>query len=92
MSSIELISKIEELKELEALIREAEAAAESLREEIKAEMAKQNTEKMNVGRYVVHWTITHTDRFDSTRFKAVSPDIYNMYIKHTTSRRFSISG
>lgn len=92
MSAVELIKKIEELKELEAFIKEAQEEVEALKEEIKKEMTRQNTEKMKVGRYVVHWTVTHTDRFDSTRFKGAMPDVYNMYIKHTTSRRFSISG
>ena len=92
MSTVSLISKIENLKELEALIREAEKEAEALKEEIKAEMTARNTEEMNVGRYVIHWTVVSTDRFDSTTFKTKHPDIYDMYIKNTISRRFSISG
>lgn len=92
MSTMELIKKVEELKELEALIKEAQEEAEKLKEEIKAEMTEQNTDKMKVGRYVVHWTVVSTDRFDSTRFKKSMPDVYDMYIKHTQSRRFSISG
>ena len=38
MSTIEITSKIEALKELEALIEEAKAEAETLRDEIKTEM------------------------------------------------------
>ena len=38
MSTIEITSKIEALKELEALIEEAKAEAEALRDEIKTEM------------------------------------------------------
>lgn len=89
---MELVSKIEELKELEALIKEAQEEAEALKEEIKKEMTRQNTEKMKVGRYVVHWTVVHTDRFDSKAFQKSHLDIYNMYVKETVSRRFSISG
>ena len=37
MSTIEITSKIEALKELEALIEEAKAEAEALRDEIKTE-------------------------------------------------------
>lgn len=92
MSVIEMMAKIEQLKELEALIREAEAEADKLKEEIKAEMTAKQMEEMSVGRYIVRWTVVSTDRFDSTKFKAVHPDIYNMYIKNTMSRRFSISG
>lgn len=92
MSIVELVSKIENVKELEALIREAEKEIEVLKEEIKAEMTKQNTEELIVGRYIVRWTNVSTNRFDSTRFQKVMPDVYNMYIKQTQSRRFSISG
>lgn len=92
MSTVQLVKKIEDLKELEALIREAEKEAEALKEEIKKEMTAQNTEEMKVGRYVVHWTVVSTDRFDSTKFKNAHPNIYKMYIKNSTSRRFSING
>lgn len=92
MSTDILKKKIEDLKELESLIREAEKEAEALKEEIKKEMTAQNTEEMNVGRYIVRWTVVETDRFDSTTFKSVMPDIYNMYIKKSISRRFSING
>ena len=92
MSTTETISKIEQLKELEALIREAEAEAEALKDAIKAEMQKQNKEEMSVGRYVVRWKDVTSNRFDSTAFKKVMPDVYNMYTKQTTSKRFSIVG
>lgn len=92
MSIVEIVSKIEELKEAEALIREAEAEVEALKDEIKREMTKQGKEEMVVGRYVVRWTSVLSKRFDSTKLKEVMPDIYNMYIKQTESRRFSITG
>jgi predicted phage-related endonuclease len=92
MSNAELINKITELKELEALIREAETEAEALKEEIKKELTEQNKEEMIVGRYVIRWTVVSTDRFDSKAFKLKHPDIYDMYIKNTISRRFSING
>lgn len=92
MSTVEMVSKVEQLKELEALIREAEAEAEQLKDEIKAEMAKQSKEEMNVGRYIVRWTNVVSNRFDSTTFKKEMTELYNRYIKQTESRRFSIVG
>lgn len=52
MSTIEITSKIEALKELEALIEEAKAEAEALRDEIKTEMLNRNTEEMEAGQYI----------------------------------------
>ena len=91
MSTIEITSKIEALKELEALIDEAKAEAEALRDEIKAEMLNRNTEEMEAGQYIVRWTSVLSQRFDSTAFKKVMPDVYKSFIKQTAGHRFSIS-
>lgn len=92
MSTVDIVAKIEELNELEKLIEEARAEAESLRDEIKAEMLKQNTEELEAGKYIVRWTSTLSNRFDSTAFKKVMPDVYKAYTKQVSSRRFSICG
>ena len=47
MSTIEITTKIAALKELEDLIEEAKAEAETLRDEIKTEMLNRNTEEMD---------------------------------------------
>ena len=91
MSSIEITSKIEQLKELEELIEEAKAEAEALKDEIKSEMMKQGKEEMEVGKYIVRWTSVLSNRFDSTAFKKVMPEVYRAYTKQISSRRFTIS-
>ena len=91
MSTIEITSKIETLKDLEALIEEAKAEAETLRDEIKTEMLNRNTEEMEAGHYIVRWTSVLSQRFDTTSFKKVYGDLYKEYTKQTASRRFSIA-
>ena len=91
MSTIEITGKIEALKDLESLIEEAKAEAEALRDEIKSEMLNRDTEELEVGQYIVRWTSVLTQRFDTTAFKKVMPDVYKSFIKQTASRRFSIS-
>ena len=91
MSTIEITSKIEALKDLEALIEEAKAEAETLRDEIKAEMLNRNTEEMEAGQYIIRWTSVLSQRFDTTSFKKVYGDLYKEYTKQVSSRRFSIS-
>ena len=76
MSNIEITGKIEALKDLESLIEEAKAEAEALRDEIKSEMLNRNTEEMEAGQYIVRWTSVLTQRFDTTAFKKVMPDVY----------------
>ena len=91
MSANEITTKIESLRELEELIEEAKAEAENLRDEIKAEMLNRNTEEIEAGQYIVRWTSVLSQRFDSTAFKKVMPDVYKSFIKQTASRRFSIN-
>lgn len=91
MSTIEITNKIESLKELEALITEAQAEAETIRDELKALMLAQNTEELTAGRYILRYTSVLSNRFDSTAFKKVMPDIYKAYTKQISSKRFTIS-
>ena len=91
MSTIEITSKIEALKDLESLIEEAKAEAEALRDEIKTEMLNRDTEELEAGQYIVRWTSVLTQRFDTTAFKKVMPDVYRAYTKQVSSRRFSIA-
>ena len=91
MSTIEITSKIEALKDLEALIEEAKAEAETLRDEIKTEMLNRNTEEMEAGQYIVRWTSVLSQRFDTTGFKKAHGDLYKEFTKQVSSRRFSIA-
>ena len=91
MSTTEITSKIEALQDLESLIEEAKAEAEALRDEIKAEMLKRDTEELTAGQFIIRWTSVLSNRFDSTAFKKVMPDVYKAYTKQVASRRFSIS-
>ena len=91
MSITEIQAQIESLRALEELIEEAKAEAESLRDEIKAEMLNRDTEELNAGQYIVRYTTVLSNRFDSTAFKKVMPEVYKAYTKQTASRRFSIS-
>ena len=91
MSITEIQSKVEALRELESLIEEAKAEAETIRDEIKAEMLNRDTEELNAGQYIVRWTSVLSNRFDSTAFKKVMPDVYKAYTKAVSSRRFTIS-
>ena len=91
MSANEITTKIEALRELEELIEEAKVEAESLRDEIKAEMIARDTEEMSVGQYIVRFTSILSNRFDTTGFKRAYGELYKEFTKQTASRRFTIS-
>ena len=91
MSKIELLAKIELLNKYEAMMEEMKAQADAIRNEIKAEMDARDLEEMIAGQYIVRYTSVLSNRFDSTAFKRVMPEIYKAYTKQVSSRRFSIS-
>ena len=91
MSTIEITSKIEALRELETLIEEAKAEAETLRDEIKSEMMARDTEELTAGQYIIRWTSVLSNRFDTTGFKKAYGDLYKAFTKQSASRRFSVS-
>ena len=91
MSTNDLVIKVEQLKELENLLEEVKVEAEAIRDEIKQEMMARETEELEAGKYIVRWTSILSNRFDTTAFKKVMPDVYKAYTKQISSRRFSIS-
>jgi len=91
MSTNEMETKIKKMQEWGAIAEEAKAEAEALRDEIKAEMMKRETEELTAGSFIVRWTSVLSQRFDSTAFKKVMPEIYKAYTKQVSSRRFTIS-
>lgn len=91
MSSIELTSKVREPKELEQLIEEATAEAETIKDAIKAEMTARGAEEMMVDVYKIRWAAVPSNRFDTTAFKVTYKDLYQQYIKTATTRRFTVA-
>lgn len=91
MSSMEIISKIEALKEWEKLAAEAAAEIEALKDSIKREMDSRNIEELTAGQYIARFTVVVSNRLDTTALKRENNTLYQRYLKQTTSRRFSIT-
>ena len=91
MTRNEIITKIEALNEWEALMEEAKAEVEALRDEIKEEMLERDTEELTAGQYIIRWTSVLTNRFDTTGFKKAYGELYKSFTKQSASRRFTIS-
>ena len=91
MSKIELLAKIELLNRYETMMEEIKAEADKVRNSIKAEMEAGEVEELIAGQYIVRYTSVLSNRFDSTAFKKVMPELYKAYTKQTASRRFTIS-
>ena len=81
--------KIRELREMMALIEEAQAEAETLRDEIKAFMGSQ--EELRAGEYRVTWKPITSARLDTTALRAAAPELVERFTKTTTTRRFHVA-
>lgn len=91
MSINEMEAKIQQLKDLESLIQEAQEEAESIKDSLKAQMLAENTEEMTCGRFILRWSTVLSNRFNTTAFKKAMPEVYKAYTKQVQSRRFSIA-
>ena len=91
MTNMEIQAKAKELRELKAMAEELTAEITSLEDEIKAELTARCVEEVVAGEYKIRWTTVTSNRFDSTTFKKVLPDLYSQYCKPTVSRRFSVA-
>lgn len=89
MSTNELKAKIKELRELQALIDEAQAEAEAIKDAIKAHMGDQ--EEIRAGEYRVTWKSVTAARLDAKALKAALPEVAARFTRETTSRRFVVA-
>ena len=73
MSTIELTNKIKELRELQALIEEAQAEAEAIKDALKAHMGE--SEELRAGEYKITWKTVTTSRLDGKALRAALPEV-----------------
>lgn len=89
MSNSEIISALTELQEYNRIIEEAQAAADALKDRIKAHMGDSDT--LIAGPYKVTWKAVTTSRIDSKALAKDYPEIASEYTKTSTSRRFLVA-
>ena len=90
MSTNELKSKVQELRELKTLAEELQAEITAIEDVIKEKMILDNIEELQVGAFKIRWTKVNSNRFDTTAFKNKYADLYSQYLKQNITRRFSI--
>ena len=91
MSKKEMVALIETMNNYDALAAKAKAKADAIREAIKEEMVRLDTEELTAGAYIVRVTNVISNRFDSTTFKRLYADLYKDFTKPVSSRRFTVS-
>lgn len=89
MGTHELESKVKELRQLQALIEEATAEAEAIKDTIKAAMG--DTEELRAGEYKITWKAVNASRIDTTALRKALPDVAERFTRITTTRRFCVA-
>ena len=91
MSIDNLLDLIIQYKEAAQLIEIAQAEQETIKAQIKAEMAQRNTSDLQVGCHKVKLSDFTSTRLDSKAIKAVAPALFTQYSKVVTGQRLTIN-
>ena len=89
MSINEMEAKARELRQLQALIEEAQAEAEAIKDALKAAMG--DSESIQAGEYRITWKAVTSSRIDTTALKKALPDVSERFTRETTIRRFCVA-
>lgn len=89
MSTHELENKVRELRQLQALIDEAQAEANAIRDAIKAHMG--DSEELRAGEYRITWKAVKAARIDTTALKRTLPDVAQAFTRETVTCRFCVT-
>lgn len=91
MTKIELEKLFKELKELQRMEEELKAEITSIQDQIKLEMVMQGKDELTTNEYKARWNVVKSNKFDLSAFKEKHIDLYNQYLKQTTTKRFTVA-
>lgn len=89
MSTQDIERKIKLMREMQRMAEEAQAEADSIKDEIKAFMGASET--LSVGEYKITYKTVKGSRLDSAALRAAMPEIYATFCKQTETRRFCVA-
>lgn len=89
MTIKEMEQKARELREMLALIAEAQAEADAIKDELKVAMG--DRESVQAGEYKITYKTVKTARMDTTALKKAMPDIFAAFTKESVTRRFCVA-
>lgn len=91
MSIQEIDRKVQELRDLQALIDEANAQIEAIKDMIKLRMVDDGTEVLQGNGWKATWHTVTSTRLDGKALKAAYPDLVAKYSKPSTTTRFTLA-
>ena len=89
MTNREMENKARELRNLQALIDEAQAEAEAIKDALKTAMG--DRESVQAGEYKIIYKSVTSARIDTAALKKAMPDVAQAFTKESTTRRFQVA-
>ena len=89
MSIHEMEAAARELRQLQALIEEAQAEADTLKDRLKAALG--DAESVQAGEYRITWKAITSSRIDTAALKKALPDVAERFSIRSTTCRFSVT-
>lgn len=90
MKNQDIRNVVTELQELYAQADSIKALIVERESAIKEEMDAREIETLDLGNVIIRFTNVLSNRFDTTEFKKLNKDLYNLFVRQVQSRRFSI--
>ena len=91
MSIFELDASVKELRELQAIVDEATAQIEAIKDKIKLRMVDDGTEVLQGNGWKATWHTVTSSRLDSKALKAAHPNLVAQYSKPSITTRFTLA-
>lgn len=89
MNAKEIESKVKELRELQALIEEAQQEAEAIKDDLKALMG--DSTELRAGEYKITYKPVSSSRIDTAALRTALPEIAERFTKTVTASRFCVA-
>ena len=90
MGTVEMMSKLQELKEIRAELAALEEQEAALVDELKAEMLSRGVTELKVGIHKAMWTKYMMHRFDTKAFRSENEELYGKYEVSVEASRFTV--
>lgn len=91
MSIGELDSKVQELRALQAMVDEATAQIEAIKDAIKMKMVDEETEVLQGNGWKATWRTVTSSRLDSKALKEAHPELVAQFSKVSSTTRFTLA-
>lgn len=82
---------VQDIRELTRMKAEIEEQLEAARDVVKAEMTAQDVDELTGTDYKVTWKAVTSSRIDTAALKKQRPDIAQMFVVESTTRRFLVA-